>query len=333
MRIRLNLISLLLFGLISNRGHAQRVQAPSLNIGDTAPTLKVQAWLKGAPIEKFEKERVYVIEFWATWCKPCIAAMPHLSALADEYKNKVTFIGIDSYEQKTTSAGKIKSFVDSMGHRMDYHVAAQNSDFMVVDWLRASLEQGIPKTFVINGKGQVAWIGHPHELDKVLHKIVNNNWDIKQALADRNENKYLDSLDEEVEYILAPYRADPLNPDDPGKPDSALVALDEMLRKEPRLKFMPAFAAFTFVSLLQTNPHKAYAFGKEILAASTYEEDLYSIIYGNLEAFSSKLQLAPEIYRLGIEAFQAQIARYPETTDLPRAYHRMAEWYRRTGEK
>jgi len=86
-----------------------------------------------------------VVEFWATWCKPCIAAMPHLSALAAEYKDKVTIIGIDIKEMKTTSIQKVKAFVDSMGFRMDYHVAAEESNFMASSWIDASGEQTCKK--------------------------------------------------------------------------------------------------------------------------------------------------------------------------------------------
>lgn len=326
---------LLLLCIITIAAHAQETQSPSLNIGDPAPSLRVRGWLKGTPVQRFKKGNVYVVEFWATWCKPCIAAMPHLSALASEYKDRVTFLGIDIYEKKTTHIEKVRAFVDSMGHRMDYHVAAEDSNFMAAGWLDATGAQveGIPRTFVVDTEGRLAWIGHPHELDKVLPKIVNNTWDIKQALAERNLKRYLKELDKNASYELARYDGNPENPDDPGKPDSALFLINEIVRKEPKLKYAQAIAARTFISLLKTNPHKAYEYGKEMLAASTYEESLDYFIYGNVESYSNKLNLPAEIYLLGIEAYQMEIDQYPETTDIPNAYHKMAEWYWRTNDK
>jgi len=98
--MRSNCELLLLFLTITVTLHAQDVQLSLSNIGDPAPPLRVTQWIKGTPVDQFEKGRVYVIEFWATWCKPCVAAMPHLSVLTREYKEKVTVIGIDIYETK-----------------------------------------------------------------------------------------------------------------------------------------------------------------------------------------------------------------------------------------
>ena len=106
--MRLNLELLIVSFIAAVSAYAQNDQPPSLNIGDPAPALQVREWLKGEPIQRFEKGNVYVLEFWATWCAPCKAAMPHLSALANEYKGKVRFLGIDSYELKTTSMEKVK---------------------------------------------------------------------------------------------------------------------------------------------------------------------------------------------------------------------------------
>jgi thiol-disulfide isomerase/thioredoxin len=167
---------------------------------------------------------VYVVEFWATWCGPCKAEMPHLSALAREYKDKATIVGIDVYEKKTTSMDKVQAFVDGMGNRMDYDVAVEDSNFMAAGWLDASGEQvkGIPRSCVVNAEGRLAWIGHPSKLSEVLPKIVNNTWNIKEALAKRNLQKRLQELDDSASYVLMSYSGDPEKPDDLGKPDSAL---------------------------------------------------------------------------------------------------------------
>ncbi|HTF29588.1 MAG TPA: TlpA disulfide reductase family protein [Flavitalea sp.] len=328
---------LLLLCTIAATTCTQEERHPSLVIGDPAPPLRVREWIKGAPVQKFEKGMVYVVEFWATWCQPCRAAMPRLSAIAREYKDSVTILGIDIYEMESTSMKKIKAFVDSMGDRMDYLVAVGDSNSIAAEWINAAGEEntGIPKTIVVNAEGRLAWIGHPSDLNKVLPKIVNKTWDLKEALARRNLNRHLAYLDREASFDLTIYGEDPLKPHDLGKPDSTLLMVNEIVRKEPGLKYAPTIAYSTFSSLLKTNPHKAYEYGKEVLLTPTYEVPACDAIVGAIETYSDRLKLPVEIYCLGIEAQQMSIDQfvYPEFVNFPKRYNKMAEWYWRANDK
>ena len=328
-------ILLLVNVVIASSCKAQNDQSISLNIGDPAPPMRVSAWLKGEPIQYFKKGRVYVVEFWATWCVPCKAAMPHLSTLAREYKDKVAIIGVDVMEKKNTNFEKVSAFVDSMALQMDYYVAVQDSNFMETDWLAASGEQSIPKTFVINGEGKLAWIGHPSKLDQILPKILNSDWDIEEVLTKRNSDRYLRELEDSLNYELMKYKEDRLKPGDLGKPELALLEIKEILREEPRLEYSPLIAMHTFNNLLKTEPHKAYEYGKVAIVTSTYQQPPYDFIIGSINWYSDKLNLPAEIYLLGAEAYQEQIEGivYPELVKLSKSYTKMAEWYWRANEK
>lgn len=326
---------LLMFCIITATLYAQDEQPVTLHIGDQPPPLRMRAWLKGAPIKQFEKGHVYVLEFWATWCKPCKAAMPRLSATAEKYRGKVTIIGVDIYERESMSLEKLKTFVDSMGKRLDYHVAVEDSNFMLKSWLHASGEYGMPATMVVDQEGRLAWLGHPADLDKVLPQIVSNDWDVAKALAQRNTLKRLDSLDKNAYYELLRYSKDMKKPDAPEKTDSILWAINEMVKKEPRLKYAYSIAARTFEALLKTDPQKAYIYAKEALAAPAYNGPAYGAIVDVITIYSDKLNLSAEIYRLGAEARQAQIDgyAYPEILDLYKNYSKMADWHARAGNK
>src|SRR5215813_3515388 len=73
-----------------------RAAEVTLKPGDPAPALHLSKWLKGEEVKEFEKGKVYVIECWATWCGPCIAAMPHVTELQRKYADQgVVVIGVN----------------------------------------------------------------------------------------------------------------------------------------------------------------------------------------------------------------------------------------------
>lgn len=326
--MRSNFQLLLLLCIVVINANAQNNQLPSLKIGDPAPPLRVREWIKGTPVQTLEKGKVYVVEFWATWCKPCIAAMPHLSSLARQYKDNITILGIDIMERETTTMEQIRAFVDSVGSRMDYHIAAEDSNFMAAGWLKASGEQTIPSTFVVDAVGRLAWIGHPKDLAEVLDKIVNNRWDFNHALTRREQNNRLQEFDQEaIDTLLYMYL------DNPGKQDSTLLVIDQMVRNNPQLKYASLVGATTFSLLLQKDPQKAYEFGKVMLVTPTYEDPPYDHIASAIEYHSAKLNFPPKIWELGAEAYQRQIAKYPWNTATPNTYHKMAALFWRAKNK
>lgn len=155
------IFALICLALASIVGRAQeKAEAPSLVVGSPAPEMTIGKWLKGKPVNKLEKGKVYVIEFWATWCGPCKLGMPHLSDLARQYK-KATFVGVTASEN-TDNVSLPQQFVDRAGAMMAYNVAyAAPKGKMWADWLKAAALRGIPAAFVVNKDGRIGWIGHP----------------------------------------------------------------------------------------------------------------------------------------------------------------------------
>ncbi|CAG1007690.1 Thiol:disulfide interchange protein TlpA [Phycisphaerales bacterium] len=156
---------------------------PTLKVGMAAPEFKVEKFIKGTPFTGFEKGKVYVVEFWATWCGPCIASMPHLSELQHEYGPKgLTICGVNIWEDKEYNADtftKASKFVEKKGDGMGYTVAYDGtSKFMDENWMKAAGRNGIPSAFVIDQTGTIAWIGHPMRMDMVLDEVFKGTWDI-----------------------------------------------------------------------------------------------------------------------------------------------------------
>lgn len=145
--------------------------ADALVAGKPAPALSAEKFLKGSPVTSFEKGKVYVVEFWATWCPPCRASVPHLTELQKSHP-EVTVIGVAGFERKKTAeeAEKtVRDFVASQGDGMAYTVAFDADGSMGKDWMTAARKNGIPCAFVVDGSGTVTYIGSP---DENLNKAV-----------------------------------------------------------------------------------------------------------------------------------------------------------------
>ncbi|MGX8009829.1 TlpA disulfide reductase family protein [Mesorhizobium sp. ORM8.1] len=76
-----------------------------LRIESPAPAIKVNDWLRGKPLATFQPGMVYLVEFWATGCGPCVAAMPLLMQLQEKYQDSgFEVVGVAASEEGPTAA-------------------------------------------------------------------------------------------------------------------------------------------------------------------------------------------------------------------------------------
>ena len=131
--------------------------------------------INAAGIEKLVKDahgKVLVMNFWATWCPPCVKEMPELARFNNEYKDKgVVFVSI-SADHPTTIEDRIKPFMQVEEipfpvHVMDAVETGAMDALLTVEW-----GGGLPATFIYGKDGKLAhW--QVEEIDfEGLEKIV-----------------------------------------------------------------------------------------------------------------------------------------------------------------
>ena len=141
------------------------------HLGMAAPALQVSQWVKGQPVNlaAAKGNNVVVVEFWATWCPPCRASIPHLTELQRKFKDRgVVFVGVSNEPLEA-----VKPFVAQMGNKMDYTVAIDDNDQTSANYMSAFGVDGIPHAFVVDKSGAISWHGHPMtELEQAVERAL-----------------------------------------------------------------------------------------------------------------------------------------------------------------
>ena len=167
---------------------ASAPQTTTLGVGDAAPALNIEKWVKGAPVQQFEKGKVYMVEFWATWCGPCITSMPHISELQKKYRDQgFTVIGVTSKDSRGNSLEKVEKMVTDKGDTMGYTVGWDKDRATNEAFMTAAKQNGIPCSFLVDRNGKIAYIGHPMSIDSVLEQVIAGKHDIEKLKAEAAE--------------------------------------------------------------------------------------------------------------------------------------------------
>ena len=165
----------------------------TLKVGDPAPSIVAHEWIKGKPIKEFKKGTPYVIEFGATWCGPCAAAIPDLTALAQKHRGKAEVISFFVMETNVPRGNEyadyvkhVQNYVTKKGEVMDYTVAMDGPDkIMEKNWINVLESSGVPKLFLVDREGYIAFINHGYssyamrKIDRYLEAMYSGEYNIE----------------------------------------------------------------------------------------------------------------------------------------------------------
>ena len=149
--------------MVCSIGFAQKKQMWAKSyINQKAPNIDSIKWITDQPDMK---DKFVLLDFWATWCKPCKDAIPHMNSYSSEFKDDMIVIGISEETE-----AKVKSMKSPV---MEYYSTLDTNSTLNT----AYGIQGIPHVVLIDPEGIVRWEGFPsltgHELtSKVIKNII-----------------------------------------------------------------------------------------------------------------------------------------------------------------
>ena len=144
-----------------------KIEAPDFTIYDLEG--------KAVQYKDLADDKVVLINFWASWCPPCKAEMPHLQTVYNDYKDDVSFIIINSTDGSRETREKVLAFLEDKDYTMPIYLDE--------DQMASALYglRSLPSTVLIDSEGFI--IGG-----------------IKGAL---NEEQFRDVLDQAIEISKA----------------------------------------------------------------------------------------------------------------------------------
>jgi peroxiredoxin len=132
-------------------------------LGGPAPEVFVEKWITADPGDTAGKW--VLVEFWATWCGPCIATMPHLEELSKSHRDVLVIKSISDEDEET-----VRPFVEEKGFTYPIGIDTRRRT------IEAAEVRGIPHGILVDPQGIVRWEGHPMalaqpgELDAILKR-------------------------------------------------------------------------------------------------------------------------------------------------------------------
>ncbi len=140
-------------------------QAQQPTVGSPAPLIVATSWLNWegpAPTLESQQGRVVMLEFWGTWCGPCVRSMPAIQKLHDRYRERGLTILAISYE--TPEA--IQPFLTKNAYTLAVGSDPEKKTvgaYGISSW---------PTTIVIDKQGRIAHVGTPYDAESAVEKAL-----------------------------------------------------------------------------------------------------------------------------------------------------------------
>lgn len=138
--------------------------APQLKLVNTiTDSIQFTDYLLNEPADKNFNNKFKVLEFWATWCRPCLKAVPHLNKMKQKFEGQnVVFLSVTNERpakaQEAFKKNKFETIVVS-----DTTRSIQRRLLVEMDGLMP-----IPRTVLINDENRIVWYGSPEKLTPAL---------------------------------------------------------------------------------------------------------------------------------------------------------------------
>lgn len=144
--------------------------------GKPMPKLNLGEWANGMVTANAMKGKVLIVDFYATWCGPCMAAIPHNNEMLKKYRDKgLVILGVC-----TSDSGQESMAATARARGMQYPTARDPELISEKNWH----VHYYPTYAIVDRKGIVRAIGvQPHHVEEVVKKLLDEPSPTEQIAA------------------------------------------------------------------------------------------------------------------------------------------------------
>jgi thiol-disulfide isomerase/thioredoxin len=248
----------------------------NISVGEQAPEITITEWIQNEPENPDLSNQFIILDFWATWCAPCIASVPHMNEFVDKYQDQAIFISLTNEE-----TNKVKRTIDRI--KFNSAVASDTS-------LETSKAYGkpdsdyteLPMVVLIDNMNIIQWIGTPRFLtedimDQFLDGTLKGENSIKEIQAkeeigEMEEDVMSDSFNSFFEWYKFVKRT-----------ESSYLDISESKFKDPMSIDAPDMFASNSISLHEVLSKAWKMSERDITLPKELASKKYQVIYRNTE--------------------------------------------------
>jgi thiol-disulfide isomerase/thioredoxin len=121
------------------------------------------------------KDTTYVVNFWATWCGPCIEELPYFERLGAENKGRKVKVLLVSADSKTKLESAVKPFVKKRGLKNEVFLLNEKSQQVYIDRISKEWSGALPATLLVNTAARVRKFYEKEFTYNELKELVNKH--------------------------------------------------------------------------------------------------------------------------------------------------------------
>ncbi len=123
-------------------------------------------------LENLSSDTTYVINFWATWCRPCVQELPLFDSLTSSFQDKPLKVLLVSLDLVDSSAVKLKAFIKKKEIQSEVVVLTDGNSNYWIDLIDPNWSGAIPYTIMIHNEKKSFHEKQYHNLSELKEDII-----------------------------------------------------------------------------------------------------------------------------------------------------------------